>query len=151
MQSLLAADDETPERLVKEGRAVAESRFAETSGNFSPDSKHVVYTSDESGQSDVYVVNLDGTGASEISTGIAFFDHMLTLFSRHALIDLKVKADGDTDGYGAGPAVEACDAPSGYVDNDTDCDDASASFHPGAMRKQSLTVCARVATSRKAP
>lgn len=42
-------------------------------------------------------VNLDGTGASEISTGIAFFDHMLTLLSRHALIDLKVKADGDTD------------------------------------------------------
>jgi imidazoleglycerol-phosphate dehydratase len=42
-------------------------------------------------------VNLDGTGVSEISTGIAFFDHMLTLFSRHALIDLKVKADGDTE------------------------------------------------------
>ncbi len=42
-------------------------------------------------------VNLDGQGTSEISTGVAFFDHMLTLFSRHALIDLKLKADGDTD------------------------------------------------------
>ena len=42
-------------------------------------------------------VNLDGTGISEISTGVAFFDHMLTLFSRHAMIDLKVKATGDTD------------------------------------------------------
>jgi len=42
-------------------------------------------------------VNLDGTGVSEISTGVAFFDHMLTLFSRHAMIDLKVKASGDTD------------------------------------------------------
>jgi imidazoleglycerol-phosphate dehydratase len=42
-------------------------------------------------------VNLDGTGVSEISTGVAFFDHMLTLFSRHAMIDLKVKATGDTD------------------------------------------------------
>ncbi|MEK0438485.1 MAG: hypothetical protein RL444_1704 [Verrucomicrobiota bacterium] len=42
-------------------------------------------------------VNLDGTGASEIATGVAFFDHMLTLFSRHSLVDLKVKATGDTD------------------------------------------------------
>ncbi|NBP90004.1 MAG: imidazoleglycerol-phosphate dehydratase HisB [Opitutae bacterium] len=42
-------------------------------------------------------VNLDGNGVSEISTGVAFFDHMLTLFSRHAMIDLKVKATGDTD------------------------------------------------------
>jgi imidazoleglycerol-phosphate dehydratase len=42
-------------------------------------------------------VNLDGTGVSEISTGVAFFDHMLTLFSRHAMIDLKVQATGDTD------------------------------------------------------
>lgn len=42
-------------------------------------------------------VNLDGTGVSEITTGVAFFDHMLTLFSRHAMIDLKVTASGDTD------------------------------------------------------
>jgi imidazoleglycerol-phosphate dehydratase len=43
-------------------------------------------------------VNLDGTGSSEIATGVAFFDHMLTLLSRHSLVDLKVKATGDTDG-----------------------------------------------------
>jgi len=42
-------------------------------------------------------VNLDGTGTSEISTGVAFFDHMLTLLSRHSLVDLKVKATGDID------------------------------------------------------
>lgn len=42
-------------------------------------------------------VNLDGTGLAEISTGIAFFDHMLTLFSRHSMIDLKIQATGDTD------------------------------------------------------
>jgi imidazoleglycerol-phosphate dehydratase len=42
-------------------------------------------------------VNLDGTGSSEIATGVAFFDHMLTLLSRHSLVDLKVKATGDTD------------------------------------------------------
>ena len=41
-------------------------------------------------------VNLDGTGASTITTGIGFFDHMLTLFSRHSGIDLYVTAEGDT-------------------------------------------------------
>ena len=42
-------------------------------------------------------VNLDGTGTSEIATGVAFFDHMLTLFARHGFFDLKVKATGDLD------------------------------------------------------
>lgn len=41
-------------------------------------------------------VNLDGTGASQIDTGVPFFDHMLTLLARHALVDLTVKATGDT-------------------------------------------------------
>lgn len=40
-------------------------------------------------------VNLDGTGAYEISTGIGFLDHMLEQLARHALIDLKVRAEGD--------------------------------------------------------
>ena len=42
-------------------------------------------------------LSVDGTGVSEISTGIPFFDHMLTLFSKHGLFDLKVKATGDID------------------------------------------------------
>ena len=42
-------------------------------------------------------LNVDGTGASEIETGIPFFDHMLTLLSKHGLFDLKVKATGDID------------------------------------------------------
>ena len=41
-------------------------------------------------------INIDGTGLNEISTGIGFFDHMLELFSHHSLIDLKLKANGDT-------------------------------------------------------
>jgi len=41
-------------------------------------------------------INIDGTGQNEISTGIGFFDHMLEIFSHHSLIDLKLKADGDT-------------------------------------------------------
>jgi imidazoleglycerol-phosphate dehydratase len=40
-------------------------------------------------------LNLDGTGRSEVATGIGFFHHMLTLLSRHSLIDLTVKAVGD--------------------------------------------------------
>jgi imidazoleglycerol-phosphate dehydratase len=40
-------------------------------------------------------VNLDGSGVSEIATGIGFFDHMLDLLARHSRIDMKVKAAGD--------------------------------------------------------
>lgn len=40
-------------------------------------------------------LDLDGTGRNEISTGVGFFDHMLTLFARHGLFDLTVKATGD--------------------------------------------------------
>jgi imidazoleglycerol-phosphate dehydratase len=41
-------------------------------------------------------INIDGTGQNEIFTGIGFFDHMLEIFSHHSLIDLRLKADGDT-------------------------------------------------------
>jgi imidazoleglycerol-phosphate dehydratase len=40
-------------------------------------------------------LNLDGTGASDIATGIGFLDHMLTALARHALFDLTVRAKGD--------------------------------------------------------
>ncbi|MGB0719914.1 MAG: imidazoleglycerol-phosphate dehydratase HisB [Bdellovibrionales bacterium] len=40
-------------------------------------------------------VNLDGTGVSDIATGIGFFDHMLEQLSKHSLIDITIKADGD--------------------------------------------------------
>jgi len=40
-------------------------------------------------------VDLDGTGASKLSTGIGFFDHMLEQIARHGLIDLVVQAQGD--------------------------------------------------------
>jgi imidazoleglycerol-phosphate dehydratase len=41
-------------------------------------------------------IGLDGSGRADIATGVGFFDHMLELFSRHALFDLTVKAKGDT-------------------------------------------------------
>lgn len=40
-------------------------------------------------------VDLDGTGESKISTGVGFFDHMLTALARHSLIDLEVESTGD--------------------------------------------------------
>lgn len=40
-------------------------------------------------------LNIDGSGNSTINTGIGFLDHMLTLFSKHGLLDMEVKACGD--------------------------------------------------------
>lgn len=42
-------------------------------------------------------LNIDGTGKSEIDTGVGFFDHMLTLFASHGLFDLTVKCKGDLE------------------------------------------------------
>lgn len=42
-------------------------------------------------------LQIDGTGKSAINTKIPFFDHMLTLFARHGLLDLNVVADGDIE------------------------------------------------------
>jgi imidazoleglycerol-phosphate dehydratase len=41
-------------------------------------------------------VDLDGSGRHDIATGVGFYDHMLTAFARHALVDLTVQTDGDT-------------------------------------------------------
>jgi imidazoleglycerol-phosphate dehydratase len=41
-------------------------------------------------------VDLDGSGRHDISTGVGFYDHMLTAFARHALLDLTVQTEGDT-------------------------------------------------------
>lgn len=49
-------------------------------------------------ESDITVeINLDGTGKSDISTGLPFFDHMLTAFATHGSFDLKVHAKGDVE------------------------------------------------------
>ena len=40
-------------------------------------------------------LNLDGTGASTISTGVGFYDHMLTALAKHSLIDLEITTTGD--------------------------------------------------------
>ena len=49
------------------------------------------------GETDILVkLALDGHGGSSVKTGVPFFDHMLTLFGKHALFDLEVRAKGDT-------------------------------------------------------
>ena len=48
------------------------------------------------GETDIQVcLNLDGTGANQINTGVGFLDHMLTLFAKHGRFDLAVRCDGD--------------------------------------------------------
>ena len=50
------------------------------------------------GESSVKVeLDLDGTGRSEISTGVRFYDHMLASLAKHALLDLTIQAEGDVD------------------------------------------------------
>lgn len=50
------------------------------------------------GETDIRVrINLDGSGASTVATGVGFFDHMLTLLARHSLIDIEVEARGDLE------------------------------------------------------
>ena len=45
----------------------------------------------------VVEINLDGTGQTDISTTVPFYDHMLTALGRHSLIDLTARATGDTE------------------------------------------------------
>ncbi len=54
----------------------------------------------ERGTSETKVVldlEIDGSGRAEVSTGVRFYDHMLATMARHALLDLTVTCDGDTD------------------------------------------------------
>ena len=56
----------------------------------------------ETKETQIYVaIDLDGTGKSEINTGIGFFDHMLTGFAKHGFFDLNVNVNGDlqVDGH----------------------------------------------------
>src|SRR5215469_9476561 len=52
-------------------------------------------------------LNVDGRGKSSIKTGVPFFDHMLTLFGKHAVMDIDLRCDGDLD-VDAHHTVEDC-------------------------------------------
>ena len=52
----------------------------------------------KTGETDIRIaLTIEGRGTGTIATKIPFFDHMLTLFARHSLVDLDVKADGDIE------------------------------------------------------
>src|ERR1700722_9008162 len=52
----------------------------------------------KTGETDIAVsLAIDGSGQGQVGTGIPFFDHMLTLFARHSLVDLTVRARGDIE------------------------------------------------------
>jgi imidazoleglycerol-phosphate dehydratase len=60
--------------------------------------KRFAHISRETSESTIDLsIDLDGTGESSISTTVPFFDHMLTAFAKHSLVNLTVKASGDTD------------------------------------------------------
>jgi imidazoleglycerol-phosphate dehydratase len=58
-----------------------------------PRTAHIQRTTGET-QIDL-TIDLDGAGRANVTTGVGFFDHMLTLLARHSLIDLTIKATGD--------------------------------------------------------
>ena len=76
--------------------------------------------------------NLDGTGKYEISTGVGFFDHMMELFTRHGLFDIKLKVKGDT-----------------YIDCHHSVEDAGI-VAPSLIRSSAITFCPIFCASDKA-
>lgn len=60
-------------------------------------SQRVAHLTRETSESSIDLsLDLDGNGSSDIQTSVPFFDHLLTAFSKHSLIDLVVRASGDT-------------------------------------------------------
>jgi len=60
-----------------------------------PRTAHIQRSTDESTVE--LELNLDGTGDSQIGTGVRFYDHMLASLAKHSLIDLRIQATGDVD------------------------------------------------------
>ncbi|MET4704468.1 imidazoleglycerol-phosphate dehydratase HisB [Frigoribacterium sp. UYMn621] len=61
-------------------------------------SQRVAHLQRETSESSIDLsLDLDGTGVSDIHTSVPFYDHLLTAFSKHSLIDLRVRASGDTE------------------------------------------------------
>ena len=59
-------------------------------------------------------LNIDGTGKALVKTGVPFFDHMLTLFAKHAVVDLHLRCEGDLE-VDAHHTVEDCGLTLGQV------------------------------------
>lgn len=67
-------------------------------GNTMSERNRVATVIRETGETRIQItLNLDGTGQTDIQTGIGFFDHMLNSFARHGLFDLEVAVEGDLE------------------------------------------------------
>jgi len=60
-------------------------------------SRSATLTRETSESSIELTINIDGSGKSHIDTSVPFFDHLLTAFAKHSLVDLSIKASGDTN------------------------------------------------------
>ncbi|GAA2083674.1 imidazoleglycerol-phosphate dehydratase HisB [Pseudolysinimonas kribbensis] len=68
------------------------------SGLESPGGARVAQLTRETSESSIdLALDLDGSGRADIRTTVPFFDHLLTAFARHAVVDLTVRAQGDTE------------------------------------------------------
>ena len=67
-------------------------------------------------------IDLDGTGRTDVSTGVGFYDHMLTSFGRHGLFDLTVQVDGDL-----------------HIDAHHTVEDTAITLAPGGSRRRPVT------------
>jgi imidazoleglycerol-phosphate dehydratase len=80
------------------GRARAAASASGANGTPASGSPRRVTATRKTAETDITLtLALDGRGDAAIATGVPFFDHMLTLWAKHGLFDLEVKATGDTD------------------------------------------------------
>ena len=94
----LGADEITTEREELEKYIVLETTDWQKIYEFLKLKERTASISRKTNETDIEIeLNLDGTGKSDIKTGLAFFDHMLDQLARHGAMDLKIHVDGDLD------------------------------------------------------
>lgn len=97
-QRLLGADEISVDRKDLESYIALETTDWKEIYQYLKLNNRVAEITRKTNETDIYIkLNLDGTGRSEIDTGIAFFDHMLDQIARHGLLDLTISVDGDLE------------------------------------------------------
>ncbi len=93
-----AAKAETEGAASAEAEGAASAEAAGVEADAAPTSGRCASIRRTTKETDIELtINLDGTGVTDIDTGVPFFNHMLDAFGRHGLFDLSVKAVGDID------------------------------------------------------
>ncbi|MFN3137317.1 MAG: bifunctional histidinol-phosphatase/imidazoleglycerol-phosphate dehydratase HisB [Allomuricauda sp.] len=94
----LGTDEITVKRGELDDYIALESKDWEKIYEFLKLENRVAEISRKTNETDIQIkINLDGTGKSDINTGLAFFDHMLDQLARHGQMDLEIKVDGDLE------------------------------------------------------